>query len=213
MRIIIASCSVIYSGRGDTKLSEAVRAIIIKNDGAISIHNDKSNKPLNYMGKGNVLTEDVVDGCLTWYFDARQESLQVRLHEIISDTKFALVEEDEGLVRDGTENHLQAWLAENPTVLGEGFTFVQREFATGAGAVDLLMYDAEGNPVAVEVKRIAMPTSVYQAIRYVDALKDQEGFENVKGMVVALDLRPNMVKLADKRNIQTVEVPSNWNDK
>jgi RecB family endonuclease NucS len=212
MRIVVASCSVVYSGRGDTKLAQGVRAIIIKDDGAISIHNDKSNKPLNYMGKGNVLTEETVDGCQVWYFDARKESLRVTLHEIISDTNFDLMVDDEGLVRDGTENHLQAWLADHPEVLGEGFTFVQREFPTGAGAVDLLVRDAEGKPVAVEVKRVAMPTSVYQALRYVDALKEQESFSEVTGMVVAVDLRPNMISLAQKRGIRTVEVSANWNN-
>lgn len=211
MRIVVASCSVIYAGRGDTRLNQAVRAIIIKDDGAVSIHNDKSNKPLNYMGKGNKFSEETVDDLTVWLFDTSKENLRVTLHEVISDTNFDITTDDEGLIRDGTESHLQAWLADNPEAVGEGFKFIQREFPTGAGAVDLLMHDADNNPVAVEVKRVAMPTSVYQAIRYVDALKDQEGFENVTGLVVAVDLRPNMVKLAERRGIQAVKVPDNWN--
>lgn len=210
MRIIIASCSVIYTGRGDTTLPEAVRAIMIKDDGSISIHNDKSNKPLNYMGKGYVLTETQENGYTKWAFDTRKESLQILLNTIFSDTDHQLDLEDTGLVRDGTENHLQAWLAENPEALGEGFTLVSREYPTGQGPVDLLVLDAEGNPVAVEVKRIAMLGAVDQASRYMEALKDLEGFGNVRGMVAALDIRPNTVKLATKRSIECVTLPSDW---
>lgn len=211
MRIVVASCSVFYSGRGDTKLGEAVRAIIIKDDGAVSVHNDKSNKPLNYMGKGNVFTVDDSGENLVWFFDARKESLQIVLHHIVSDSTFALGEDEEGLVRDGTEYHLQEWLSVHPEVVGEGFRFVMREFPTGVGAVDLLMVDGDGVPVAVEVKRVATPTSVYQALRYVDAMREQVGYENTYGIVIAVDLRPNMVKLAEKRGVKVVEVPFDWN--
>jgi len=212
MRIVVASCSAIYTGRGDTQLVRATRAIMFKDDGSISIHNDQSNKPLNYMGKGNVFTETVLPDGMIWTFDTRKESLQIRMYEIISDTDFALTLDDPGLVRDGTEDHLQAWLADNPEALGEGFTLVSREYQTGDGPVDLLVRDKEGNPVAVEVKRIAMITAVDQASRYLGGLKDTEGFENVRSMVAALDIRPNTVKLAEKRGVECVTLPSNWKE-
>lgn len=207
MRIVIASCSVIYTGRGDTTLAQGVRAIMIKNDGAVSIHNDLGNKPLNYMAKGNVLTETVYDDHTVWSFDTRKESLQITLHNIISDSLFGLDLNSEGLVRDGTEPQLQAWLAANPEVLGEGYSLVQREYPTGAGPVDLLVLDAEGNPVAVEVKRVAMLSAVDQTRRYVEALKNRPGFENVRGLLVALDVRPNTVTLAEKRGLDYLVIP------
>jgi RecB family endonuclease NucS len=212
MRIVIASCSVIYTGRGDTKLNRAVRALMLKADGSISIHNNKSNKPLNYMGKGNVFTEEVVGGQTIWNFDTRKENLRVEMHEIISDTSFDLEDDEEGLIRDGTENHLQAWLADNPDALGAGYTLVSREYVTGAGPVDLLVLDADGNPIAIEVKRVAMLSSADQIRRYVEALKEKEGFENVRGIIAALDVRPNTVKLAEKRGTDWVIVPPSWRD-
>lgn len=212
MRIVIASCSVIYTGRGDTKLNRAVRALMLKADGSISIHNNKSNKPLNYMGKGNVFTEEIVGGQTIWNFDTRKENLRVEMHEIISDTSFDLEDDEEGLIRDGTENHLQAWLADNPDALGAGYTLVSREYVTGAGPVDLLVLDADGNPIAIEVKRVAMLSSADQIRRYVEALKEKEGFENVRGIIAALDVRPNTVKLAEKRGTDWVIVPPNWRD-
>lgn len=212
MRIVIASCSAIYTGRGDTKLHQAVRAILFKEDGSISIHNDKGNKPLNYMGKGNIFSETFTDsGLKLWNFDTSKESLQIVIHELISDTSFELVLEDDGLVRDGTEKQLQDWLALHPESLGEGFTLVGKEYPTGAGPVDLLVKDKEGHPIAVEIKRVAMLGTVGQILRYVTALKEQDGFENIRGMIAAVDIRPKTLVLAGKRDIECVDLPDDWN--
>lgn len=210
MRIIVANCSVVYTGRGDTTLKQAIRAIIIKEDGAVSIHSDAGNKPLNYMGKGNVFSI-VEEGDETfWHFDTTKENLTIRMLEILSDSAHILAEVDEGLIRDGTEAHLQAWLAEYPEVLGEGYTLVEREFNTGNGPVDLLVKDNQGQYIAVEVKRVAMLGAVGQVKRYIDALNDKPEFEGSKGIVVALDIRPNTQKLADKRGITCITVQEEW---
>lgn len=210
MRIVVALCSAIYTGRGDTQLAKGVRAIIIKDDGAISIHSDQGNKPLNYMGKGNSFTETILLNETIWLFDTRKESLQISLHSIISDSAFPLALDEVGLVRDGTEHHLQAWLAENPETLGKGFTLVKREYPTGNGPVDLLVLDELGNPVAVEVKRIAMLGAVDQCNRYVEALREIEGFHHVRGMIAALDIRPNTVKHAEKKKVECITIPTLW---
>lgn len=213
MKITVARCSVTYTGRGDTTLSEAVRVIIVKSDGAVSVHHDQGNKPLNYMGKGNVFTE-VDDGdALYWNFDTRKESLQIRISEIFSDVDLPVDVDNSVLERDGTEHQLQAWLADHPEALGEGFTFIQREYPTGAGPVDLLVQDADGKPVAVEVKRVAMLGAVDQASRYISALQEFDGFEDTTAIVAALDIRPNTQKLADKRGVKTVTLPKYWNKK
>lgn len=211
MRIVVAVCSVIYAGRGDTTLAPAARAIIIKDDGAISIHNDKSNKPLNYMGKGNKLTITNHEEHTLWSFDSSKESLQVTLHEVISDTDFQLdIENSPELIREGTESQLQAWLAEHPEALGRGFTFVQREFQTGVGPVDLLLEDENGKPVLVEVKRTASSSSVYQIKKYLDSAQEMPGFEAVRGMIAAVDIRPRTSALSLRRDIECVVIPANW---
>lgn len=210
MRIVIADCSVVYTGRGDTRMNPAVRAIIIKDDGAVSIHNDASNKPLNYMGKGNVFTEEYGEDEPIWMFDTRKENLTITMHQIISDTSFELAEEDEGLIRDGTEDQLQAWLSENPTALGGNYELVQREFQTGAGPVDLLVKDESGAFIAVEVKRVAMLTAVDQVNRYVNAIREMAGYENVRGMVAALDIRPKTELLAVKRSVECHVIDEDW---
>jgi endonuclease len=210
MRIVIANCSAVYSGRLHTKLSPAIRAIIIKSDGAVSVHPDTGNKPINYMGNDNVFTEENIDNNVIWKFDTRKENLTLTLHEIISDTEHQLDLDAEKLVKDGTENQLQEWLAENPEVIGNGFTLVEREFRTEHGPVDLLMKDSDGNYLAVEIKRVAMLNTVGQVKRYVDAMTETGLHGDVRGLIVALDIRPNTLKLAQRRGIECVTVGDAW---
>jgi RecB family endonuclease NucS len=214
MRVIIAELSVVYTGRGDTYLPPAVRALILKGDGAVSIHDDAGNKPLNYMNGGKYeLTETQMhDGSVLWSFDTRQESIQVSLHRIVSDTAHELDVEAPRLERDGTESQLQEWIAQHPESIGPGFTFVAREYATGAGPVDILVADASGRPVVVEVKRTAMLGACDQVGRYVAAIREQPGFEDAVGIIAALDIRPKTQILADKRGIETVTLPAYWRD-
>lgn len=214
MRIIVAKCSAVYTGRGDTKLNPSVRMIMIKEDGAVSLHCDAGNKPLNYMGKGNVFTETVEDDYLVWKFDTTKENLTLYLYEVFSDTEHYLDLDEEGLIRDGTESQLQEWIADNPYVLGEGFTLVQREFQTGSGPVDILAQDEDGHYICVEVKRTAMLGSVGQATRYVEALQEMPDFEDkqVRGMVAALDIRPKTLILANKRGVECVTVSVPWKE-
>lgn len=219
MRLTVAKCSVIYTGRGDTTLKEAVRVIMVKADGAVSIHHDAGNKPLNYMGKDSVFTE-VYDGEITlWNFDAlkggarNQESLQIRISEILLQINLPVDVDNSALERDGTEHQLQAWLAGHPEALGKDYTFVQREFPTGAGPVDLLVKDEFDRPVVVEVKRVAMLGAVDQALRYMESLKTEPGFEETTAVIAALDIRPKTQALADKRGVRTIVLPKYWNKK
>lgn len=235
MRLVAAHCSAIYTGRGDTKLGPGLRAIMIKEDGSVSIHNDVSNKPLNYM-KTAAFTEEILGDKTIWTFDFRRESLRIEIDEIVSDIDVPLIgPEDEGLVRDGTENHLQKWISENIEVLGEGSIFLGREFPTGDGPVDLFIKDSNGIYVAVEVKRVATTVAVDQVRRYVEALASvgipqeaplpqeddespaeehteaQEGmYGEVAGMIAALDIRPKAAALAERRGIRLVTIPADW---
>lgn len=227
MQVIVAECSAIYSGRGDSSLARGLRAIFIKTDGSVSIHNDNSNKPLNYMKTASQTRGTNEEGEEVWTFDARHESLQITLHRIHNSFEETLLtkEEEPGLVRDGTEVQLQAWLFDHPSALGPGFRVLEREFNTGAGAVDILALDMDNRPVAVEVKRVAMLGAVDQTRRYVESMKNLEprifsvpgtdelievDFKETSGLVAALDLRPKMLALAEKREMPTVTIPAYW---
>lgn len=211
MRIVVAHCSVDYVGRGQTHLPYAVRAILIKADGSVSIHADlNGNKPLNYMGSPNQFTVRKRGRAQTWTFENKKERIDVRIRRIISDSTFELDGAEPGLARTGTEHDLQAWIAGNPHAIGADVVFIQREFRTGAGAVDLLMRDSHGF-LAVEVKRVANIASVDQVLRYVDALNAAGEHGRVRGVVAALDIRPNTASQASRRDVQCVTVaPPGW---
>lgn len=220
MKIIFADCSAVYTGRGDSKLARAVRAIILKNDGSVSIHNEVGNKPMNYMKTAECTPTQDSDGNVVWEFDSRRESLKITLYEIFGETEHDLVLNDPGLERDGTEKHLQEWLAKHPEYLGRGYSIVGNEYPTGNGPVDILALDENGRPVAVEVKRIAMVGAVDQCRRYLDSFKDNSvdhgpaklDFTNTLGMIAAVDIRPKTLEWAAKHSIMTVTVPDNWRE-
>lgn len=209
MRIVIARLSVEYSGRGDTRLPAAVRAILIKQDGAVSIHADMNgNKPLNYMSAPNTFTQTRRGRQIIWTFRNRKETLTVRIHSLISDTSFALDTIEPGLTRARTEKDLQAWLAAHPSVLGDDVRVVHREYPTGSGPVDLLAITDSGQAIAIEVKRTAMLGAVDQVLRYTAALNASGTLGPVAGMIVAVDIRPNTAALAAVHGITCRTVPS-----
>jgi len=51
MRLIVARCSVEYSGRLSARLPEALRLVMLKADGSVLVHADAGGyKPLNSTG-------------------------------------------------------------------------------------------------------------------------------------------------------------------
>src|SRR5437764_12412830 len=58
MRLIVARCSVVYSGRLSARLPEALRLVMLKADGSVLVHADAGGyKPLNWMTPPTVVEE------------------------------------------------------------------------------------------------------------------------------------------------------------
>ena len=52
MRVLVARCEVLYTGRLTARLPEAVRLIMFKADGSVLVHDDAGGyKPLNRSGR------------------------------------------------------------------------------------------------------------------------------------------------------------------
>lgn len=209
MKVYWLKCSAVYHGRGDTFLPVADRVIIVKQDGSVMIHSDTGIKPLNYMTgtsmKNNgMLKEEHEDGTETWVFDSNKESLKIHVQHNYGSMSPILELEEPGLQRDGTENQLQEYLADNLSALFPHLTFAQREYQTGAGPVDLLAENSSRNHVYIEVKRVATSAAVHQMKRY---LEDNEA----TGFLVALDVRPSARATALKKKISWVQL--DWSDR
>jgi len=213
VRVVIASCSVDYSGRLDAHLPRATRLIMVKADGSVLVHSDGgSYKPLNWMSPPARLAEVDPDeedreiGVIArWEVNAARtdDRLVIRLFDIVSDTS-ADLGVDPGLTKDGVEAHLQELLAERVEVLGPGWRLVRREYPTPLGPVDLLVRDESGAAVAVEVKRVGGIDGVEQLTRYVDMLDRDPLLTPVRGLFAAQQIRPQARVLAEDRGIRCV---------
>lgn len=211
MRMVILDCHISYSGRGETTLERGERLLLWKSDGAVSIHQDAGNKPVNYMAAGSLFSETLnEDGDLVWSFETSKERLTLTIYTILDDINVAMAEDKETLQRDGTEDHVQQWIALHPHLLAEGYTEATREVNTGVGAVDIVLR-GKGMPLlVVEVKRTAMLGAVSQVGRYVDAFREIYPDEEIVGCIAALDIRPKTFALASKRGFRCITLPEDW---
>ena len=203
MRLVVARCSVDYVGRLTAHLPPAVRLLMVKADGSVSIHaDDRAYKPLNWMSPPCRIEE--APG--VWRVVNRAgEELRITLDEIFHDSSHELGI-DPGLVKDGVEAHLQELLAASPHVLGEGFTLIRREYPTAIGPVDLLCRDGLGATVAVEVKRRGEIDGVEQLTRYLELLGRDPLLAPVSGVFAAQEIKPQARTLAQDRGIRCVVV-------
>ena len=201
MRLVIARCTVDYSGRLDAHLPEAVRLIMVKADGCVAIHADGgAYKPLNWMNAPNRL---VCEPDLWRVTNDKGERLEIRLAEVISDTAHDMGI-DPGLERDGVEAHLQELVAAHPETLAEGTVLVRREYPTDIGPVDLLCRDGEGATLAVEIKRRGEIDGVEQLSRYLEYLNRDARLAPVNGVFAAQEIKHQARVLAADRGIRCV---------
>ena len=203
MRLLVARCTVTYTGRLETRLAEATRLIMVKADGCVAVHADGgAYKPLNWMNAPNTVTE--LDD--RWEVrNSKGELMTIHLHEVLSDSRHELGE-DPGLEKDGVEAHLQELLAEMPHVMEDGLTLVRREHFTALGPVDIICRDMQGRTVVIEVKRRGEIDGVEQLTRYLADLSNDPTLGELRGMFVAQSIKPQARTLAESRGIVCVEV-------
>jgi hypothetical protein len=217
VRLVIARCTVDYAGRLTAHLPSAVRLLLVKADGSVSVHaDDRAYKPLNWMsppcwlteasGTGDVAGTSGTTGQPQAVWTVRNkadETLTITLEEIAHDSQHDLGI-DPGLVKDGVEAHLQELLAEHVHTLGAGWTLVRREYPTAIGPVDLLCRDDSGTSVAVEIKRRGEIDGVEQLTRYLELLNRDPLLAPVAGIFAAQQIKPQARVLATDRGIRCV---------
>ncbi len=219
MRIIVADCSALYSGRLNASLPRAKRVIMIKSDQSCLIFSELgSYKPLNWMAAPCTLreidaynpryeriSEDMGYENVPSYIQVSAEKsndvLRIALWEILSDAEFELGE-DPGLDKDGVEAHLQKYLAEQIERAGEGMRLVRREYPTAIGPVDIMAIDGEGEHVAIEIKRHGGIDGVEQLTRYCELLNRDPLLTPVRGIFAAQTITPQARTLAQDRGFE-----------
>ena len=204
MRLIVARCEVIYSGRLSARLPEALRLLMIKSDGSVMVHADTGGyKPQNWMTPPTVIEEE--PGQIVVRKRGADERLDIRVVEVLSDVTHDMGEAA-ALEKDGVEAHLQELLGEQPEWCGEGFRLVRREWPTDIGPVDLMCRDSEDGWVAVEIKRVGTIDAVEQLTRYLDRIREDPSKHDCRGVLVAQTVKPQARVLCESRGLGWVEV-------
>lgn len=202
MRLLVARCEVLYTGRLTASLPEAVRLLIFKADGSFLVHDDAGGyKPLNWMTPPSVVEESEGSIVVRKRAGSTEDRVEIRLGDVLSDVSHDMGE-SAALQKDGVERHLQEELAANTQALGGELRLVRREWPTDIGPVDLMCRDENGGWVAVEIKRVATIEAVEQLTRYLERI----GVPDCRGLLAAQTIKPQARTLAESRGIDCVEV-------
>ena len=213
-------------------LPRATRVILVKADSSVLIFSELgSYKPLNWMAAPctvheykpgserweslvrDVYVDDDEDGpqgaapddapiaFLRACASKGPDILTIAIYTVHSDQTFDLGT-DPGLVKDGVEDHLQRFLAEQIERIGEGAQLVRREYPTAIGPVDIMAKDADGTHVAIEIKRHGGIDGVEQLTRYCTLLNRDPLLAPVRGIFAAQTITPQARVLATERGFE-----------
>ena len=206
MRLIVARCEVLYTGRLTATLPESTRLLIVKNDGSVLVHADAGGyKPLNWMTPPTAIEEGPDRIVVRKRAGKTEDRLEIRLIKILSDVAHEMGEAA-GLEKDGVERDLQLELAAQPCALGEELRLVKREWMTDIGPVDLMCRDEDDEWVAVEIKRIGTIEAVEQISRYLERIRLDPALAGCRGILAAQKFKPQAIVLAESRGIRCAEV-------
>ena len=205
MRLIVARCSVAYTGRLTAHLPEALRLIMLKADGSVLVHADAGGyKPLNWMTPPTAVDRG------RRHDHRAQDQGRRRAGDHAArgglDVTHVMDFDADRLSKDGVEADLQVALAEAPHFCGEGFRLVRREWPTDIGPVDLMCRDAADGWVAVEIKRVGTIDAVEQLSRYLERIRLDPGKATCRGVLAAQTVKPQARVLAESRGLAWVEV-------
>ena len=203
MRLIVARCEVVYTGRIGAVLPEALRLLMVKSDGSVMVHADTGGfKPQNWMTPPAVIEEEPGLMVVRKKAGASEDRLEIRIAEVISDVTHDMGEAA-ALEKEGVERELQELLAGSPP---EGLRLLRREWPTDIGPVDLMCRDGDDEFVAVEIKRVGTIEAVEQLTRDLERICEEPGMARCRGVLAAGTIKPQARTLAEARGIACVEV-------
>jgi RecB family endonuclease NucS len=204
VRLIVARCEVVYTGRLTAVLPEALRLVMVKSDGSVMVHADTGGfKPQNWMTPPTVIEEE--QGLMLVRKRGADDRLEIRIADVLSDVTHDMGEAA-ALEKEGVERELQELLADSPGWCGEGLRLLRREWPTDIGPVDLMCRDEDDEYVAVEIKRIGTIEAVEQLSRYLERICQSPGLARCRGVLAAQQIKPQARVLAEARGIRCVEI-------
>lgn len=193
--MIIGDCMIDYRGRARSFLDWGERVIMIKQDGAVLVHQPVMREPVNWQPSGSKTEVSVKDDhlILRSHHKNPPEKMKITFRNINIVTVSSLRDKAQ-LVISGMETDVVNEIISNPNLIEEGLRISKREKHVKSGMIDLFGYDKNHVPVVIEVKRsLANISAVHQLRMYVSDIKKDVDEANVRGILCAPRV-PDMVK-------------------
>ncbi len=201
--VMLASCTVTYSGRTGSQLGEGERLVVVKGDGCVLVHRGRDYQPVNWQPAGCVVqafleTEGLMVKAVR---PSPLESLNIRVNRVDFLGTFQLQDEAEFLLHASEEDMQRAILLE-PDIIEPGLKVVGFEKKVAPGFVDVCAVDNEGNTVVIEIKKdpAGFP-AVKQLAEYLKYLQPAAG-RKLRPVIVAPGLAKGVQVQIAKRGIE-----------
>ena len=206
--IIIGDCMIDYRGRARSFLDWGDRVIMIKQDGAVLVHQPVMREPVNWQPSGSKsdfrIEKDHL--ILRSHHTRPPEKMKIIFRQIQFVSVSCLHDKAE-LVISGMEVDVVNEIISNPGLIEEGLRISKREKHVKSGIIDLFCYDKNHIPVVIEVKRsLANINAVHQLRMYVSDLKKDVHAAKVRGILCAPRIPDMVKKLLAEYNLEWQEV-------
>ncbi|MEM2875641.1 MAG: endonuclease NucS [Candidatus Bathyarchaeia archaeon] len=201
--ILVGDFRVDYEGRAASSLDFGERILMIKRDRAVLVHRVDGYEPVNWQPGGGVINVTLEGDMLVVRALRRtpREVLKLSFRNVKILTLLEL--RDESLFRlYASEEDMRRAILANPEQIGKWFKPTSIEKRVEPGFIDVYVFDSEGRLVVIEIKRdSAGRDAALQLARYVESLK-RESLREVRGLLVAPNLRKGTQKMLDALNIE-----------
>lgn len=193
--MLIGECMIDYKGRARSFLDWGERIIMIKQDGAVLVHQPVMREPVNWQPSGSKTEFKVKKDrlILRSHHNKPPEKMKITFRNIQAITASNL-RDTAKLVISGMEIDVVNQIVNNPDIVEEGLRISKREKCVNSGMIDLYGFDKNHTPVIIEVKRsLANISAVHQLRMYVNDIKKDSEDADVRGILCAPRI-PDMVK-------------------
>lgn len=203
MIVIVAKCSVTYSGRTGSDLGEGVRLVILKEDGCVLVHRWKDYQPVNWQPSGCIFQVRMeADQLIVKAVRPNPlETLTLRMGRVDFLGTFEL-EDDARFVLHSSEEEMQRAILAEPALIEEGLQIIDFEKKVAPGFVDVYGVDSKGNTVVIEIKKDPAGAPVIkQLTEYLKHIHAAEG-KKLRPIIVAPSLAKGALPVMERLGIE-----------
>jgi endonuclease len=195
--VIIGDCMIDYRGRARSFLDWGERIIILKQDGALLVHQPVMREPVNWQPSGSKTEFGIKNNQLIINSHLNKpkppEKMKIYFRDIQT-INVSCLKDNAKLILSGMETDFVNQIIDSPDIIEDGLRICKREKHVKSGLIDLYCFDKNHTPVIIEVKRsLANISAVHQLRMYVNDIKKDVDEANVRGILCAPKV-PDMVK-------------------